>query len=242
MSTHKKAFSLIELSIVLIVIGVLVGGIVAGNSMIKAAKIQSVVSDFAKYKKAAEDFKYKYSFWPGDMPNAYDYWATDASCANSAAPTGCNGNGDGLVTGGYESLRGWQFLKITGFISGYYSGTQGGLTSYVPGTNIPVSSYNNPVGTYGIYTTKNSYDYYNATFSSVSRFAISLFAPLSGTNGVDGAMRPVDAKAIDRKIDDSLAATGYLIGANYGSTCLSAGEYDTANNSSRLCALSYQIE
>jgi len=230
---------------VLIVIGVLVGGIVAGNSLIKAARIQSVITDFEKYKKAAIDFKSKYYYWPGDMPNAYDYWASDASCANSSAPNGCNGGGDGAVTIRTEDMRGWQFLKIAGFISGSFSGTAYNTLVPItlkPGTNIPTSSYEHPVGSYTTMTVTNSFDLYNATFSSTSKFAVSLFGAGSSTDIVEGSMRPTDAKAMDKKIDDGSAASGYIAGSNGSTTCLTSGEYDIANNSTRLCVVHYRIE
>ena len=244
MKNQQKAFSLIELSIVLIVIGVLVGGIVVGNNIIKASRIQNVIAEFEKYRKAALDFKEKYYYWPGDMPNAYDFWATGAGCANSSAPAGCNGNGNGSMSLHTEDMRAWQFLKLAGYLSGTYAGTAYAVSPVLKADyNVPRSSFENPVGSYTTNTVINGYDFFNSTFSSTSKFAVSLIGILSSATTVEGAIRPTDAKALDRKIDDSLAASGNVAGSNSNHTvCLSAGEYDVSNNSSRLCIVNYRIE
>ena len=61
------AFSLIELSIVLIIIGLLVAGITGGTSLIESAKIQSVINELTTYKQAVYTFKSLKDRLPGDF-------------------------------------------------------------------------------------------------------------------------------------------------------------------------------
>ena len=63
----KRGFSLIELSVVIVIIGLLVGVLVAARSIRNTAQVQAVISDFGKYKQAAVQYKEKYYYWPGGM-------------------------------------------------------------------------------------------------------------------------------------------------------------------------------
>lgn len=71
---HRQAFSLVELSIVLVILGLLVGGILAGQSLIKASELRKIGADFTRYESAINAFRDKYFFYPGDLPNATQLW------------------------------------------------------------------------------------------------------------------------------------------------------------------------
>jgi prepilin-type N-terminal cleavage/methylation domain-containing protein len=79
----KKGFTLVELSIVLVIIGMLTGGILVAQSLIENAKIKSIVRTFEQYGIAVNTFKAKYKTLPGDSP--------------SLLPAG---NGDGVLSQG----------------------------------------------------------------------------------------------------------------------------------------------
>jgi prepilin-type N-terminal cleavage/methylation domain-containing protein len=145
----KLAFSLVELSIVLVILGLLVGGVLSGKSLIRAAELRTVTSDFVRYKTAMLTFRDKYFALPGDMNNAVKFWGAQAgattdgvdnTCADLLVPsTGtatCNGDGSGFIadtkdylgppTVGrlqyYETYRAWQQLANAGLIEGRYTG------------------------------------------------------------------------------------------------------------------------
>ena len=85
MRSHA-GFTLIELSIVLVIIGLLIGAVFVGRDLIHAAEIRSTISQIEKTKTAVASFKSKYNCLPGDCPNATDYF------------TGAvNGDGDGKI-------------------------------------------------------------------------------------------------------------------------------------------------
>jgi prepilin-type N-terminal cleavage/methylation domain-containing protein len=100
----NKAFSLIELVVVLVIIGLIVGGITSGQNLIRSAQLQSVVTDKKKYESAIAAFQERYFQLPGDMNNATDFWGaahtTEATCVTTVS-TGeetCNGDGNGKIT------------------------------------------------------------------------------------------------------------------------------------------------
>ncbi len=67
--TSNKAFSLVELSIVLIIIGLLAIGITGGQSLIENAKIKNLANEIDGWRKALLIFKAKNDRWPGDLDN-----------------------------------------------------------------------------------------------------------------------------------------------------------------------------
>ena len=105
----KNAFSLVELSIVLVILGLLTGGILGGQSLIRAAELRSVSTEAARYTTAVYSFRDKYMALPGDMPNATAFWgaAPDCSAQTASGASTCNGNGDGMLRwGGTNPERG----------------------------------------------------------------------------------------------------------------------------------------
>lgn len=149
--TKTRGFSLVELSIVLVILGLLVGGVLTGQSLIRAAELRSVTTEFQKYQAAVNTFRDKYFALPGDMTNATQFWgaahATPATCRTTASTTTatCDGNGDGSITsmdGGTtysEYFRAWQQLANAGLIEGSYTGVagSGSISHTIPGTNAP---------------------------------------------------------------------------------------------------------
>jgi prepilin-type N-terminal cleavage/methylation domain-containing protein len=110
----KSGFTLIELAIVLVIIGLLLGAILKGQEMIKNAKIKRIKSDIDSIVAATYSYQDRYNYLPGDDP-------TDRS---GAPPVGLNaancggGNGNGLFSDTTEETCFWQELAGAGFISG----------------------------------------------------------------------------------------------------------------------------
>ncbi|MEQ1704713.1 MAG: prepilin-type N-terminal cleavage/methylation domain-containing protein [Rickettsiales bacterium] len=147
---HNSAFTLMELSIVIVIIGLLVGGIMIGRDLIRASEIRGILSDYDRYNTAIATFRSKYNALPGDMTNAIDYWGiawgnssdnyTTTCFTNSKSiPIGsqltCNGDGNGMIAGSSacsnngisftlvcneESVSIWQHLANANLVSGSY--------------------------------------------------------------------------------------------------------------------------
>ena len=64
---QQVGFTLIELSIVLVIIGLIVGGVLTGQDLIKAAEIRATVGQYEKYNTAVNTFRTKYNGIPGDL-------------------------------------------------------------------------------------------------------------------------------------------------------------------------------
>lgn len=85
---QKQGFTLIELSIVLVILGLIVGGIVGGKSLIRQTELQNIVREVNALNTAVNTFKLEYDHLPGDFPEAEDYWGSSNAT---------NGNGDGYI-------------------------------------------------------------------------------------------------------------------------------------------------
>lgn len=221
---------MLELSIVIAIIGLLTGGVIAGQKLMESANMRQVLSDIDRYSHAIAQFKEKYEELPGDMTRATSIWGiaggtgSDIACwttdsyALSPAGRTCNGNGDGFivcpdfsVAGGIaniwyynERFRAWQQMANSGFIEGRYSGRQQGpvSASRSPGYNVPVGP---SPGTY--------YDFAGAPFgvpatdpdmfpSQRAYNALGLLGQTSAT------FTPGMLHLIDSKADDGLPGQG----------------------------------
>jgi prepilin-type N-terminal cleavage/methylation domain-containing protein len=146
----KKAFSLVELSIVLVILGLLTGGILTGQSLIRASELRSVTTQVNQYVTAMHTFRDKYFALPGDMRNATSFWGAATGCPNDGTTTGvCNGDGNGLVALGFgtvcENQEMWRHLARAGLIEGSYRTLSNGgcYNSTTLGTHLPSTKLSN---------------------------------------------------------------------------------------------------
>ena len=127
----QAGFTLVEIAIVLVIIGLLLGGILKGQEMITQAKIKNVVNDFNGITAAVNSYQDRYRALPGDDLNANPRWA-----AAPAQDTAQNGNGQiaGLynnvltaaATAAQESNLFWWHLRLAGFVAGATTGIAAG--------------------------------------------------------------------------------------------------------------------
>lgn len=140
-SSKKSAFSLIELSIVLIIIGLLIAGITGGASLIKSSELRSVMSEAKSYQVAVNSFYTQYDSYPGD---------TDIAVGSNSVVTGNrnnqiqyavdNGkNASGTTTAIFEGVDAWQDLRDIGAIDLNLSITATSAQTFTPITHIPGS-------------------------------------------------------------------------------------------------------
>src|SRR5213083_1078748 len=76
MKNKQHGFTLVEIAIVLVIIGLLLGGILKGQEMIIQAKIKNVIADFSGVSAAYHGYQDRYRAIPGDDPNADTRWTT----------------------------------------------------------------------------------------------------------------------------------------------------------------------
>src|SRR5690349_10539101 len=92
---RQSGFTLVEIAIVLVIIGLLLGGILKGQEMITQAKIKNTMADFTGISAAYHGYQDRYRAIPGDDSGAATRWTTP-----SAATAG---NGNGIVAGTYNN-------------------------------------------------------------------------------------------------------------------------------------------
>ena len=219
----NSGFSLIELSIVLLIIGLIVAAVASGTHILHTAKLNKVISEIRGYATGVENFRNKYNYWPGDLPNATSYWGIYNASTN---PTGVvNGNGSEVVEDS-EGFQAWSHLAKAQFIVGDYDGTGATLDDYVVGVNVPAGQ-----------AIENSH--YLIKFRTI--YDTSGAYLLLKQNRHDGVLTPEDVYYIDKKIDDgdngiSSATTGNVYGfkdwdiRNDATKCTSAWKFDPSAN------------
>ena len=85
MKTKQAGFTLVEIAIVLVIIGLLLGGILKGQEMITQAKIKNVVNDFNGITAAVNSYQDRYRQLPGDDLNAATRWAARSPATATAS-------------------------------------------------------------------------------------------------------------------------------------------------------------
>jgi prepilin-type N-terminal cleavage/methylation domain-containing protein len=238
-SSRVAGFTLIELSIVLVIIGLIVGGILVGQDLIRAAEVRATISQIEKYNTATNTFRGKYGYLPGDIN------ATAAAQFGFTArgPSAGEGDGNGLLEGvlqpgsnagyfifGGETAMYWVDLSHAGLIDAGFntasptsspssvSSTQ--VANYMPaaklgrGNYIDVWSGGYTIWQYYIGNTNNPTD-------SVNYFSISAItgspAGLVGYPVSNVALTVAQAYNIDSKVDDGLPQSGRVT-AMYNAT------------------------
>ncbi|MCD6034993.1 MAG: prepilin-type N-terminal cleavage/methylation protein [Rickettsiales bacterium] len=239
--TKEKAsgFSIIEMSIVLVIIGLMLAGSIWGRSLLVQFKLKKITKDLQTYETAITTFNKAYLGLPGDIINAGSFWP---SC--DGTPANCNGNGDGFITNvpsgsQVEAFRAWQQLAAAELISGTFSGTGtmgGGQGKAVIGTNVPAS----PIDGVGY-----SFDSYSNTGNN-----IFIGSETGGTHPLwGGGFTTSHAYSIDTKLDDGVPGTGKIramdsrgsAGTSNG-TCIASSAYQLTNTSERQCMVYYKLE
>ena len=91
-----KGFSLIELSVVVLIIGLIVAGVSSGTKLVKQAELRGIIQEMNAINAAYNTFKSTYKAIPGDMSNASTFF--DLCASGGVGNDNCNGNGDGFIT------------------------------------------------------------------------------------------------------------------------------------------------
>ena len=184
---HNQGFTLIEIAIVLVIIGLLLGGVLKGQELITSARVRNLISQQDGIKAAFFGFQDRFRALPGDYT---------AATANITGANG-NGNGNGQIesaatpVGGskvQEDILAWDHLSHAGFINGSYT------FATAPTDNPP----SNPKNPYSIYLQL----VYDSAWGVAGNTIVK-------HNVKTGSQVPVEILAeVDRKIDDGLPYTG----------------------------------
>lgn len=119
MKTRQAGFTLIEIAIVLVIIGLLLGGVLKGQELINSAKVKNIATDFRNIPLYIYGYQDKFKALPGDDPRA-DTNVSGATLAGTAALRG-NAVIDGAwntTTASDESCLFWQHVRLAGLAAG----------------------------------------------------------------------------------------------------------------------------
>lgn len=210
--SSQWGFTLVELAIVLMIIGLLIGGVLRGQELMKQARISSMVQFFKAYEGATHTFMDMYQSFPGDIVNPA---ARIPNC--SAAPCNTPGDGNGII-GPVASIGNFQYavasennvffqqLAAAHLVSGVdasteWEGSQGAAYPMTPlGAVMWIAYYNHFPGNGGSWTTALQGHWFVLVGRSPSGFGFTREAV------------PIPTLAhLDKKMDDGLPWNGHAV-------------------------------
>jgi len=186
-TVSQSGFSLIEMAVVLLIIGLILGGIFKGqSSLLQGSRTHDAIQTASDLSGILSEFKNRYHYLPGDFPidpASPEIPDLDAACMGTAAP-----KGNGIINAGGESDCVPEHLLRADFIKAEID----------PATNLPVI--------------KTAYGRVRVIANNVDnvlppRF-INVIEFVGQQPGVTDALPCDVALDIDRKIDDGNLATG----------------------------------
>ena len=229
---NQQGFTLVELSIVLVIIGLIVGGVLVGQDMIKAAEIRSTIAQLEQYNTATNTFRDKYRYIPGDITSTY---ATQFGFGARAGGVGA-GDGNRILEGcstgatvfGCETALFWPDLSDANLLSGAYSGADtlanacanpGACEGYVPVTKLGKGNMITVFSAAG----QNYYEIHG----------VASITTATGVYALTNSMSPQEAYNIDEKLDDGNPMRG-TVRAVVSAVALNATAVP-ANQASGVC-------
>jgi prepilin-type N-terminal cleavage/methylation domain-containing protein len=211
-STSTSGFTLVELSMVIVIIGLIFAGVVGGQSLIKTSKMNAQILDLNKFETAYNTFKLEYNSIPGDMRNASSYWA---------GSTNGDGNGritqvadDGFLTSN-ENIKFFEHLSRAKLLPETYTNT---MTLGVGYPSLKLNSSKGMTAGASIRPGNSGSEHQLSNNNVMLRYVAAIFLHVSNPSGVwanqfefndyTGIASPLTLSTIDRKIDDGVATNG----------------------------------
>lgn len=231
----EAGFTLVELAIVLIIVGLLIGGILKGQELISNAQLKSTMSQIQAVETAVSIFKDKYGSLPGDMANPSTRLPGCAAAPCTVAGDG-NGRIDGIGGGNFpakdeEAATAFAHLIAAGLLKGYDPSTD--TVAY--GQMLPDAKSGG--GFFFAYTVSGSVS------GGLTGLPAGHYLVLNGTASsvgtTTGPLSANQAAKIDRGLDDGAPGAGNV--RVVGTGCAASGAYSEGNESA-LCALYIKLD
>lgn len=227
----RNGFSLVELAIIMVVIGLLSVAVIGGQGLINSGKMGKLASEMQTIRQAVNGFRSVYSALPGDLKNATSYFGS----SNLA-----DGDGDGIIAQGDndtadEVNNAMVHLSRSGLIEATDLANNG--TKFVALKSYPGELY--------LSSNKDDEGADVSGFSYVSGTHNFIIAAASGY-GYNAVAKPLVAYNVDKKLDDGFPRTGnvtYIVSGNVSdASCTnSTTEYYLTSNA-LACNISFQID
>ena len=203
MKAKREGFTLVEIAIVLVIIGLLLGGILKGQEMINQAKIKNVIADISGVSAAMYGYQDRYRALPGDDKNAARWSGATA------------GDGNGLIIGKWteaakESTAFWDHLRRAGFVSG--SGTDNPFNAVNGKMGVQTGDGSSPpVGVLGEAADTNLFSGLILCSGNLpDKIALSIDAQMDDGNGKKGTVRAMKQSAPNPDLVAKASADAYI--------------------------------
>ena len=233
---NNKAFSLIELSIVLIIIGLLVAGITGGQSLIKSAKMRTITTEIRNYEQALNSFYLLKGYLPGDIKRTgkIGYLSGQIYDSNSfSAPYNSNGNGYGIPNEFSAPFVDLYLAKIIDFEPKNTNLSYTENKFYINNGSNPISkAYKNIIYSYRHTNDKdNGSNYWRYGLVNKNNIFLAI------AKGSDFLTFPKIIWDLDKKIDDGIYNTGKFRGYCWKSDNKDSGRisYESAIKNKHYC-------
>lgn len=217
----QQGFTLIELSIVLVIIGLIVGGVLVGQDLIKAAEIRATIAQIEKYNASVNTFRTKYNGMPGDLTS--DNALAFGFVIRAGTPGRGDGNGlidtstgSGMVFGQEPSMF-WNDLSVANLVDGNFIGIDSGAPLATPANLIGNMMPPAKLGR-GNYLTVGS----NGGLNFYLLAGILGTAASSGAYTLSANLTPIQAYNMDIKLDDGMPLTGTVQAHGTAASSISA--------------------
>ena len=248
----QKGFTLVELAIVMIIIGLLIGGVLKGQELIENAKVTAVISEIKGFTAAYNTFTDTYGGSAGDMKNAQTRLA--GCTATNAAGNFCyNGDGNSLVgtfvNGNHvagqsgittlpqvETSMFWKHLALADLITGIDPSADPTAPNW--GSSHPASSLRG--GYHIFYANGNSNSTGAGTILRLQNVIAGNIVWTAAGKGTH-ALSAVQARQIDTKMDDGIYASGYVTADTEAGECGEAGPI-YGSSKQKNCILYFLID
>lgn len=252
----QKGFTLVELSIVIVIIGLIVAGVIGGQSLVKQAQLRAIISESEQIKVAFNAFKLEYNAIPGDMSNGSSYWATACNAAGTGASVAAECNGDGnkylsiVATNASEGYMAWQHLSLAGLYPGSFVPTiavLGTINSNIPGSKFSGAGITLVQDTNAApFATAGDGSTTAADTRNTGKNIILFGGPVSAKIANSTVFSAPQAYSVDSKADDGSPTTGSILGSGTtteaAGTCLaSSTAYNLDSTDTAPCVLAFTL-
>jgi prepilin-type N-terminal cleavage/methylation domain-containing protein len=211
MKSQQSGFTLVEIAIVLVIIGLLLGGVLKGQELINSAKVKNLANDFRVVPTYIYAFQDKFKALPGDDPQVVAH-VTGATLATTPAGT----QGNGVINGNWnsstntdESRLFWQHVRLANLAAG--------PTDVADATYTPKNAVGGTLGINSATTAQLQVSGMTGTYQVCSSAILGKFA-----------------KQLDVQMDDGNTATGSMRvvadGAALGTAGVATASVDDATN------------
>jgi prepilin-type N-terminal cleavage/methylation domain-containing protein len=212
--SKERGFTLVEIAIVLVVIGLLLGGILKGQQLINSARVRNLADQNSGVQAAYYGFIDRFRNLPGDMRCDSARTAVGQAVSADCTSAEVGGNGNGRIETVKEAGAVWAHLSVAGFLTGTYSGITADASAYRVGVStgaVPGNAFQGPI----LLAHTNDYIVTDGKRASVVRLAYSF-----------GGNIPVPIlRDLDTKLDDGRAGTGVLVSAAESTDSTGKGEF-----------------